>query len=442
MMRARTLALLGCLAVLLPVYIWTRTRRANAVAPLSANAVAPVLANARTVDLLPELEASVPGSPTDAPLRTRLATELGRQGHLDRARQQLERAVALDARLPEARHNLGLVYLNSGRVEAALAQFLRELELRPGDADVHLVLGQTYLSLRNTEESLRHLRLSARLRPGHLEGEIWLARAAYFAGDTATAEEALKQAAALPGDPAYCWYLLGRLYSSQQRYGEALAAARKAVDLASARAHHHLLLAQVLEHERDYSQSIREYQRALQLEPDLGGGSAELGHVLVLERRFSEAIPYLERGREQNPDDGALRRDLAATYRALGRTVEAEREQQWVRAFEQSEAQLKVLRKRAELQPRSVEAWFALGRGCLRLQRFPEGEQALRTVLRLQPEHAGARQALEALRARQARTTPFETEASLPSVARVDAARPGQEPETGPNSKSTREVGP
>jgi cytochrome c-type biogenesis protein CcmH/NrfG len=80
-----------------------------------------------------------------------------------------------------------------------------------------------------------------------------------------------------------------------------------------------------------------------------------------------------------------------------------------VRARERSEANLKVFRKRAELAPRSGEAWYALGRAYALAGRQREAEDALRAALRVEPTHAAARRLLGTLGSARPMPTPYDS---------------------------------
>jgi protein O-GlcNAc transferase len=402
----RTLLLVGALALLLPVYAWTRShplarRAAPSPVPPEPAAASPSLE---------KLREEVRGRPTDATARTALAARLARAGNLEEARAHLEQAVALDPRLPEARHNLGLVYLNRFEAERAVEQFSRELELLPGDAGVHLSLGQAYLSLRRGKDSLQHLRLAAALRPGDAEILVWLARAAHFVNDEKGSEAALREAVAASANPAYAWYLLGRLCVLQQRYAEALSAAESAIRGESNQPYYHLFRGQIKELQRDYPAAAAAYRTALEIDPHFVGGDAALGHVLALQRQYADAIPHLKRALQADPERGGLHRDLATAFRATGQADEARREFALARSFNVSESTLKVFQTRTQLEPRSASAWSALGQALARAGRAEEARPALETALRLDPGNAAAGKLLVALKGRRDLGQAFPTE--------------------------------
>jgi len=60
--------------------------------------------------------------------------------------------------LPEAYHNLGLVYYLQRKYEAAIENFSQGIQLKPGMLGARLLLGSSYLSIEQPEKALPHLR--------------------------------------------------------------------------------------------------------------------------------------------------------------------------------------------------------------------------------------------------------------------------------------------
>jgi tetratricopeptide (TPR) repeat protein len=82
------------------------------------------------------------------------------------AREELEKALALNPNLPTANGVLGEVLSNMGEGEAAQEAFRRELALNPNHFDSHLLLGQLLRQEYDADGALVHLRKALVLRPG------------------------------------------------------------------------------------------------------------------------------------------------------------------------------------------------------------------------------------------------------------------------------------
>jgi tetratricopeptide (TPR) repeat protein len=103
------------------------------------------------------------------------------------AKEELEKALALDPQLPTANGVLGEVLSRMGEGEAAKDAFRRELKLNPNHFDSHLLLGQLLRQEYDPEGALRHLEKALVLRPGDpgVRYQIALAHIARNEYDTA-----------------------------------------------------------------------------------------------------------------------------------------------------------------------------------------------------------------------------------------------------------------
>lgn len=77
-------------------------------------------------------------APDDAAARRSLASACFQVNDIDRARDQYERAVALEAGNADCHGKLGVVYATLGQREAAERHYRRALELDPGNTEVYL----------------------------------------------------------------------------------------------------------------------------------------------------------------------------------------------------------------------------------------------------------------------------------------------------------------
>ena len=91
---------------------------------------------------------------------------LSRSGRLKEARQALERALALDARQPEAQGLLAAVLADLGDLEQAAEHFQRAFNLGAEQASLRLAYAQVLAELGRDEESRRQMELYRALSGG------------------------------------------------------------------------------------------------------------------------------------------------------------------------------------------------------------------------------------------------------------------------------------
>ena len=77
---------------------------------------------------------------------------------------------------------------------------------------------------------------------------------------------------------------------------------------------------------------MTEFEAELKLNPSDAEAQFQLGKTLLEQGRPKEALPYLESAAKTAPNLDGVHEQMAAAYRRLGRTADAEREAKLVTA--------------------------------------------------------------------------------------------------------------
>ncbi len=131
------------------------------------------------------------------------------------AREPFNKAVALDPNFAEARVNLGLIMVDSGDFDAAAAQLDRALEIlgrKPDAAYAHYLRAKVYSAQDEVTKAAAHLGEAVLLRPDFAEAWSDLGDARNILGDDAGALTALDRAVLLAPDDAVAQTRLGMKY--------------------------------------------------------------------------------------------------------------------------------------------------------------------------------------------------------------------------------------
>jgi tetratricopeptide (TPR) repeat protein len=118
----------------------------------------------------------------------------------ERARVSLGRALALDPRVRHAHFYLGTAAVlerEAAGIDEAIAEFLRELEVAPGDPLASQHLGIGLVEARRHEEALPHLERVTRSDLASVDAWYYLARALLAADRPGPAAEALERSLAM-----------------------------------------------------------------------------------------------------------------------------------------------------------------------------------------------------------------------------------------------------
>jgi DNA-binding winged helix-turn-helix (wHTH) protein/tetratricopeptide (TPR) repeat protein len=274
----------------------SRQPRRSAWRGIAAAVVLALLAaGAAWMRTLPHHSRHVPAAEAyEAYVKGRHHLDQRRLQSLAQAREQFDRAVALDPQYPAAQAGIADTY-------SAMADFgvASPAEMRP--------------------PAMKAARRALELDPQSAEGYAALGRAQFlFDWDFAAAEHSLERSLSLDDDYMPAYQTMAWLQSARGHHAQAIAAARRALQLDPVNTARYTELAWVLALDRRYDEALREVDRALQLSPrsfelHLGKGSVHemAGQPDAAFAAYREALVL------RGLPESALRR-IDAVYRAEG----------------------------------------------------------------------------------------------------------------------------
>jgi len=193
--------------------------------------------------------------------------DLGRSlqgtGHLQRALDHLQAALALDPRFKAARDSLAVTLIRLQRPGEAIRVYREGLRLDPEWAEGHQQLGVLFLKADDFDQAVQHLRRAVRLRPDLAAARYHLGLVLAKRGRLAEAAEHLSVAVELMRDHAEAHHQLARVRRLQGRLEEALAAGHMAVELAPEEPRYRCHLAQTLQDLGRSADAAKQYRIAL-----------------------------------------------------------------------------------------------------------------------------------------------------------------------------------
>jgi tetratricopeptide (TPR) repeat protein len=181
-------------------------------------------------------------------------------------------------------HTLGIIRLQEGRLEEALALFRKAVTINPGSAAAQTGVGNALQALGRHEEAIERYRRALTGRP----------------------------------QDGYAYNNLGNSYSALGRLEEAADCFRQAVARQPELAAAHGNLGNALLALNRLEEAVASYEAALALNPMLGGFHSNLGRTLVVLNRHEEAISRFLRARELDPEEPQYPLNLALARLALG----------------------------------------------------------------------------------------------------------------------------
>jgi tetratricopeptide (TPR) repeat protein len=187
-----------------------------------------------------EFDRALQFDPNLADAHHNLGRLLAGTGQLDEAVPHFEKAIAINPSFAEAHTALGCVWVEEGKVSQAIPQLQKALALQPSLVEAHDCLGEAlYISQARTQEALAHWREALRLDPNYapaMNEAAYALAASPEAADRNGAEAVrlAQRAVQLTGsqDPDYL-DTLAAAYAEAGRFPDAIAAAHKALDIAT-----------------------------------------------------------------------------------------------------------------------------------------------------------------------------------------------------------------
>jgi len=256
---------------------------------------------------------------------THLGLLLMEKGRHDEALAQLSRALSLHPNQADAHNNLGLLYMDMGRTDDARAHLSRSLELNPNEADAHNNLGALLSRDGRRDAALPHLKRALELHPNHAEVHYNLGD--LLAAEGRTDEAMVHYQRALEIDPGYAdaHSNFGLLLAQLGRAEEAVAHFRKASELDPKHANAQNNLGVMLAKMGKPDEAIDHYRKAVEIDP------LELGHLdnlvlaLVKAGRWNDASAILDHALSlaKAAGDEPRARAIAQNLARLGQAIRA-----------------------------------------------------------------------------------------------------------------------
>ena len=266
----------------------------------------------------------------DAPqARNMLGLELQSQGKLDQAISQYRRALQVKPNYVEAHNNLGIALQLQGKPDEAISHYRRALQIDPGYVEAHYNMGITFRAQGKHDQAINCYRQALRLKPYHVEAHSNLGSVLSAQGKFDEAIKHFRQALQVKPNFAEVHYNLGLALKSQDKLDEAIKHFRQALQVKPdlAEAHNNLGLALTMTGKLDVA--IEHFREAVRLKPDYLVPLNRMARILAMHpdpklRDPGQAIELAKRAAElTGHKDAAILETLAAAYAAAGKFDQA-----------------------------------------------------------------------------------------------------------------------
>jgi tetratricopeptide (TPR) repeat protein len=293
-------------------------------------------------------EAALEKSPDDWDLLYRFGRLTTASGQPEAAAVHLRNALKKLPRAPMVHNDLGIALQNIGRMNEAIAEYQKTLEIDPGFAMAHYNLGCVLSSLGRQNEAIAEYRKALEIDPGY----------------------------------AMSHNNMGNAFSQCGQKDEAIAEFRKALELDPKLVIAHINLGNTLHQCGRKDEGIAQIQRALEIEPKHAVANYNLGIILEKGGRTIEAIPYYQKAVDIDPQ-------FALGHSSLGHALDK---------IGQYEKAIAHFRKAVVINPRNANAYCDLGKALALRGRTDEAIEFFQKALTIKPDFKEASQYLHAIR--------------------------------------------
>jgi tetratricopeptide (TPR) repeat protein len=168
-----------------------------------------------------------------------------------------------------AHDNLGVILVNLGQVQGAIAQYEASLRLDPNVSETHYNYANALWQTGQTNDALAHYREALQINPGDIKAHTKLGNVLQLMRKTQPAIDQYEQALQINPDYAEAHNNLGMALVSVGRVPEAIAQYERALQINPHLAAAHCNLAVALERTGRMREAIAHYQQALAINPNL-----------------------------------------------------------------------------------------------------------------------------------------------------------------------------
>lgn len=310
----------------------------------------------RTADARAELERAVAQKPDFAAAWNLLGNVLAAQ-HDPGAEPAYRRALTLRPDHPEAHYNLGVYYLEKGRLDEAIACNRKALALRPDFVAAHNNLANALRARGRHDEALGHYARAVELEPRFADGWSNYGAALRETGRVDEAIPVLERAVKLSPLAWSAVSNLGIAYLARNRFYEAIGCQRRALELKPDSAEVLTHLANALAGVGQFEEAEAAYRKAIEWAPDFADAHNNLGMLRSERGDVAGATASFRAALELRPDFSEATQNLGFLLQQEGRTDEA----------------IELYRRALALDPRNARAGYNLGIVLVSRQEFAEG---------------------------------------------------------------------
>jgi tetratricopeptide (TPR) repeat protein len=241
----------------------------------------------------------------------RLGAALAGNGKMEGAIGQYRKALEIKPDDPEIHSNLGLAFFKTGELEEAIAQYHQALEFAPENADARNYLGFALFTKGETDEAIAQYRKALENAPENAEARNNLGFALFKKGDTDEAIAQYRKALDSAPENAGALSNLGNALLLKGDLDGAMACFQKAAAIKPDQVETWYNLGNGFLQKGDLDQAIASYRQAMKINPRYADTCANLGVAFFKKGQTRQALESWQQALEFNPNQIYVLNNLA-----------------------------------------------------------------------------------------------------------------------------------
>jgi len=252
-----------------------------------------------------------------------------RNGRMDEAVKQFQKALEIEPRYALAHNNLGAAFYQLGRMDEAVTHYQQALEIEPRFAQAHNNLGIVLFEKGQVDEAIAHFQKALAVQPNNARIYNNFGKALLKKGETDGALRCFQKAVEITPDFAEAQENLGMMLFQKGQVDEAIVHYQKAAALQPVNAEFQYHLGYALFLNGEARGAIAHYQKSLELQPQNATTGKNLAWILATcpeasVRNGPKAVELAEQAvRLSGGTNSIFIGTLAAAYAEAGRFPEA-----------------------------------------------------------------------------------------------------------------------
>jgi Tfp pilus assembly protein PilF len=240
-----------------------------------------------------------------------LGLALDHKGRVDEAVTQYQKALEINPNATEAHINLGTALIEKGKVDEAIVQFQETLKINPNSAEAHFNLGSASQQKGILDEAIIQYQKALEINPDYEKAHNNLGYVLRMTGRVDDAITQFQKALEINPDDEKAHNNLGTAFHQEGRMDEAITEYQAALEIRPNFAEARDNLGVALLKRGEVDEAIAQFQQALEINPSYSTAQNNLGNAFLQQGNMSQAIAHFWQALQIKPAQPAIQNNLA-----------------------------------------------------------------------------------------------------------------------------------